>query len=491
MPGAPGSGRRRRGDTGAVPRVQDTTGPVPRFQPHHLAGGPQHSPQGGQPVRGGHPEQHEPGGGWGDTGSFGAVGDTGSGRYGDWVGAQRGATTQAPPTVRPPSGLGAGARVPGQRTAGPQAPGQHPQAPQAPGRQPQGPHAQGPHGPGPRQDFVAAFDRPQGGRVQGSRAQAPVRERPAARDPYDVVTDWDDAAVANGDLADPDEQAPVDGADAPRAKRHRIRTVTGVSAAVVTVALAVVVVAQQSGTDTGAKDAAAPGVGDRKFDDGASRDEERATPQSGAQAPAVPAAPATYEQRMAEKLKMAADQKGPNTFDTIPGKSPGTGRGKVWKYRVDVEKGMGLDGKFFADAVQKTLNDKRSWAGNGAMTFERISTGEPDFVVTLATPVTTDFWCQKSNLNTLGQNVSCDSALTERVMINAFRWAGGSPTFGDGKLFEYRQMLINHEVGHRLGHGHKDCGANGALAPVMMQQTKTLQTGSAMCRPNPWVHPES
>jgi hypothetical protein len=332
---------------------------------------------------------------------------------------------------------------------------------------------------------MEAFDRPQG------RVRAPVRERPAARDPYDAVTDWDDAAAANGDLADPDGTDLADGADAPPAKRHRVRTATGVSAAVLTVALAVVVVVQQSGTGTGAKDAAAPGVGDRGFESGTSRDEERATPQGGAEAPAVPAAPATYEQRMAEKLKMAADQKGPNTFDTIPGKSPAPGKGKVWHYRVDVEKGMGLDGKFFADAVQKTLNDKRSWAGNGTMTFERISTGEPDFVVTLATPVTTDFWCQKSDLNTLGENVSCDSALTERVMINAFRWAGGSPTFGEGKLLEYRQMLINHEVGHRLGHGHKTCDKDGALAPVMMQQTKTLQTGSATCKPNPWVHPGS
>ncbi|MFF0741442.1 DUF3152 domain-containing protein [Streptomyces sp. NPDC004111] len=468
---------------------------MPRFSPHHLAGGPQQPPQGGQQdrphdrpqVRGGHPEQHEPGGGWGtpgydtgsfraagdtgsfrpvgDTGSFPAVGDTGGGRYGDWVGAPRGATAYAPPQVRPPGGLGAGARVPGQRTAGPQAAG--PRAPQAPG--------------GPRRDFMEAFDGPR------DPAQAPGRERPAGRDPFDAVTDWDDAKAVGGDLADPDGTDPADGADAPRTRRHLVRTATGVSAAVVTVALAVVVAGQRSGTDANQKETAAPGVGDRPFADGASRDEERATPQGGA----APAAPPTYEQRMAQKLRMAADQKGPNTFDTVPGKSPAPGRGKVWKYRVDVEKGMGLDGKFFADAVQKTLNDKRSWAGDGEMTFERVSTDKADFVVTLATPVTTDIWCEKSSLNTLEQNVSCDSAATERVMINAFRWAGGSPTFGDDKLFAYRQMLINHEVGHRLGHNHRTCDKNGALAPVMMQQTKTLQTGSDKCRPNPWVHPGS
>ncbi|MGX1720782.1 DUF3152 domain-containing protein, partial [Streptomyces celluloflavus] len=29
------------------------------------------------------------------------------------------------------------------------------------------------------------------------------------------------------------------------------------------------------------------------------------------------------------------------------------------------------------------------------------------------------------------------------------------------------------QVGHRLGHGHHTCTKEGALAPVMMQQTKT------------------
>ncbi|MFI5802388.1 DUF3152 domain-containing protein [Streptomyces sp. NPDC051561] len=488
-----------------MPRIQESTGQVPRFQPHHLAGGPaQHFPQGlQQPVRGGHPEQREAGGGWGDPGSYGRGEDTGSGRYGDWVGAPRGAA-YAPPSPRPPSGVGLGARVPGARPAGPHAPGPHGPGPHAPGPHapgpqvpgPQvpgphtarphtsGPHASGPHGP--RQDFVAAFDGPQ--------PRVPQQRR-GGRDPYEAVTDWDEAAAVNGDLADPDDADFFADTAAPRTKRRRARTVTGVSAAALTVALAVVVTVQQQGSHgTGAKDTAASEAAQRKLAEGSpSRDEDRQAPQGGAE---VKAAPKTYEQRLAQKLEMAPDQHGPNTFDVIPGESPAPHRAKkTWTYRVDVEKGMGLDGNFFADALQKTLNDKRSWAGNGEMAFHRISKEKdgkkPDFVVTLATPYTTDIWCEKSALNTIDQNVSCDSAATERVMINAYRWAGGSPTFGPGKLMEYRQMLLNHEVGHRLGHGHKDCATDGALAPVMMQQTKTLETGSKKCRPNAWVHPES
>ena len=110
-------------------------------------------------------------------------------------------------------------------------------------------------------------------------------------------------------------------------------------------------------------------------------------------------------------------------------------------------------------------------------------------MITLASAPTTDVWCAKSGLDTSVDRVSCDSASTERVMINAYRWAQGAKTFGDDKMFSYRQMLINHEVGHRLGFDHVGCPKDGALAPVMMQQTKTLKTGSAECRPNAWPHP--
>jgi hypothetical protein len=49
-------------------------------------------------------------------------------------------------------------------------------------------------------------------------------------------------------------------------------------------------------------------------------------------------------------------------------------------------------------------------------------------------------------------------------------------------LTVYRHYVINHEVGHELGHGHQGCPRRGGPAPVMMQQTLALRG----CTPYAW-----
>ncbi|MFJ3092546.1 DUF3152 domain-containing protein [Streptomyces hydrogenans] len=284
--------------------------------------------------------------------------------------------------------------------------------------------------------------------------------------------------------------APEEDADA-GGRGGKGKALTGIAAAAVTTCLAIVVAGQVADREDGAPAArAAQEPADRASGDtSASRSDERPTPSSPAPATRQPAP--TYEQLMTHQFPIDPKLTGSGEFEAVPGLDKAPGSGQKYRYRVDVEKGLGLDAKLFARAIQQTLNDKRSWAGQGAMTFERISSGEPDFVITLASPGTTGAWCAKSGLDTTIDNVSCDSASTERVMINAFRWAQGAETFGPKAMYAYRQMLINHEVGHRLGHNHVSCRTPGALAPVMQQQTKSLDIDGIACRPNPWVHPGS
>ncbi|QCX78950.1 hypothetical protein C9F11_26700 [Streptomyces sp. YIM 121038] len=424
-----GGGRRRRGDTPAhgTPQVTPPHGTPEHGAPAH--GTPQATPPRGVPhVRGGHPEQREPGGGWGPVG-----------------GAAPKARTGAP---RP-------RRV-----------------------------------PGPRREDVAAFDAlgaPDGfeGADVFAAGATPVR-RPAPRDPYASVTAWETDAGDDGDGTGGSPGAAAADGGTPSGGRLSSRTVIGAAAATVTLALAIVVAAQVtddgkgSGSDTQAAD---HGAGDDRDARGsASRSDNRP-------APTDTATPESYDAKMGKKYPLDAKLAASGQFAAMPGFDKAPGKGQKFRYRVDVEKGMGLDGALFAQAVQKTLNDSRSWAHGGARTFERISSGKPDFVITLASPVTTAKWCAKSGLETLQQNVSCDSASTDRIMINAYRWAQGAKTYGD-RIHPYRQMLINHEVGHRLGHGHVDCQRDGELAPVMQQQTKFLDHDGIHCKPNPWVFPK-
>lgn len=333
--------------------------------------------------------------------------------------------------------------------------------------------------PGPRPDYLAAFDGPSvpyRGSPVGPAAEPGRPSVPAPRSaPPPQTAETPERAETPEEAGTPEE---AETAEVPgRARRKAAGGVTGIAASAVVTVLAVVVALQVAGHGHGHGEAApAKGSVGRTDGQAASRSDQR---------PAL-----TYDQAMAARYPLDPKLALTGSFAAVPGHDPAPGRGTVLRYRVDVEKGLPLDAALFAQAVHKTLNDDRSWGHGGTRTFERVSDGRPDFVITLASPGTTAKWCAKSGLDTADENVSCDSAATDRVMINAYRWAQGSPTYGADRMHMYRQMLINHEVGHRLGHNHEKCPAQGALAPVMMQQTKFLTTDGVTCRPNPWPFPQ-
>ncbi len=332
---------------------------------------------------------------------------------------------------------------------------------------------------GPRRDYVEAFDESD----DLFTPRKPVTRGPA--DPYAAVTDWggapDTGVPADTDTDAVDDEPPT-GVPA-QTGGGKGRAFTGIAAAAVTTVLAVVVAGQVADEhDSPSVQSQSAGEQARDARESASRGDDRATPD------APTAKPLTYEQQMDRTFPLAATRAGTGTFYAVKGIDKAPGKGRKVTYRVDVERGLDLDGALFAEAVHRTLNDRRSWAHDG-LAFERIETGDAEFVITLASPETTADWCAKSGLDTTEDNVSCDSAATERVMINAYRWAQGAETYGD-KMFAYRQMLINHEIGHRLGHNHVTCDKDGDLAPVMQQQTKFLEYGGISCRPNAWPYPK-
>jgi Protein of unknown function (DUF3152) len=163
----------------------------------------------------------------------------------------------------------------------------------------------------------------------------------------------------------------------------------------------------------------------------------------------------------------------------IPGASRRHGSGVEYRFTVAIEKGLPIDARSFARTVERILFSPRGWTAGGARSFRRVTSGPIDFRVTLASRRTTDALCWPAVTNGL---FSCHNA--GRVVINAWRWTTGAGSYGR-RLGRYRIYVVNHEVGHALGHGHLGCPAAGERAPVMMPQTK----GVGSCAANPWPLP--
>ncbi|MER5267928.1 DUF3152 domain-containing protein [Actinosynnema sp. NPDC002837] len=213
--------------------------------------------------------------------------------------------------------------------------------------------------------------------------------------------------------------------------------------------------------------------------------EERSAPsvdslRSGADLPAGPPFP----------------EQGAGTWHVVPpsGSAPASGI----TYAVEVEDGVVLPhgDDSFAAVVDHVLRHPRGWASRHA--FRRVGGEvEPELRIRLTSQRTARSLCGFE----LPYDTSCRVGST--VHLSSARWFRGAHTYGDD-LRGYRTYAVNHEVGHFLGLGHEVCPADGAPAPVMMQQTlsvdndglASITTGSDQgvvvvpngksCTPNPW-----
>lgn len=154
--------------------------------------------------------------------------------------------------------------------------------------------------------------------------------------------------------------------------------------------------------------------------------------------------------------------------------------GRTVRFSVEVEDGTGLDPDAVAAIVEEALYDGRSWARNHDL--RRVAPAEASVRVVVASPAAIDAICREAGLNTAGW-LSCWSGST--AAINLDRWQVGVRHFDDLAL--YRRYVVAHEVGHGLGYGHLDCPGAGRLAPLMQQQTKSLQG----CVANEWAFPDA
>jgi hypothetical protein len=208
-----------------------------------------------------------------------------------------------------------------------------------------------------------------------------------------------------------------------------------------------------------------------------------AFPTEDRPAAAVPALPAEAPAERPVAAVAPAREVGSGIFSYAASEGPTHGAtGALHRFRVAVEEGSGEDADRFAAAVDAVLGDPRSWAGTGRLRLQRVPAGAPtEFTLYLATPATSESMCAETGLQTRRYS-SC--RIPGKVIINSARWWSGVAAYGAG-LDVYRAYVLNHEIGHQLGHGHERCPGPGRAAPVMQQQT----LGLAGCVANGWPYP--
>jgi len=150
---------------------------------------------------------------------------------------------------------------------------------------------------------------------------------------------------------------------------------------------------------------------------------------------------------------------------------------KVVYYKTAVWGTVKADFTDFRAKVNETLNDKRGWS-RANLRFVEVKSGY-DLTVVLSDGAHLDFPGCSSAL-------SCTDSNRNYVIINDERWRTGTEASRANNMNQrdYQHMVVNHEMGHWLGHhAHATGCSSGGPAPLMLQQSTGLRGCSSM---NAW-----
>lgn len=132
----------------------------------------------------------------------------------------------------------------------------------------------------------------------------------------------------------------------------------------------------------------------------------------------------------------------------------------------------------FRTKIKETLNDPRGWTRLG-LKFIETTDDQSDVDILLADPNLLD------PIENCGYELSC-TTWHNQIYLNDDRWREGTKTSQENNFSQrdYQHMVLNHEMGHWLGHyEHTPSCPSGGPAPIMLQQSTGLRGCDSM---NAW-----
>ncbi|MCQ2570912.1 MAG: DUF3152 domain-containing protein [Candidatus Saccharibacteria bacterium] len=134
----------------------------------------------------------------------------------------------------------------------------------------------------------------------------------------------------------------------------------------------------------------------------------------------------------------------------------------------------------FRHKVAEIFVDARGWSRAGVKFTEVEEGGRLHMVLASPSEV------KKASPSVCSSELSCH--VNETIYINDDRWNGASEAYrGLGvSVPNYQTMVVNHEVGHFLGHNHmSSCGVSSGVGSIMIDKAANLGT----CLPTYWPLP--
>ncbi len=168
---------------------------------------------------------------------------------------------------------------------------------------------------------------------------------------------------------------------------------------------------------------------------------------------------------------------GTNTSSTANATGHMVDGAKIIYYKTFVWGSVTASFSDFKAKVAETLNDPRGWVRAG-LKFVEVESSQ-DVNVILSDPASLEATPGCSG------DLSC-TTWANQVIINDVRWREGTDASRAGGMStrDYQHMVVNHEMGHWLGHyAHEEGCAAGGPAPIMLQQSTGLRGCSSF---NAW-----